>query len=85
MVPAAMLMMLIAGGMVVGTFLKLFADHRAFRRELRETKDQLETMLDIISTVAIDAGDQMRLDRIQRRLRGSDSSGAISPTEGDSR
>jgi uncharacterized protein (UPF0218 family) len=63
------IVLLIAGGLVVGAFLKLFSDHRAFRRELRETNQQLETVLDILSTVALEAGDAVRLDRVQRRVR----------------
>jgi hypothetical protein len=69
MVPVAILI-LIAGGLVVGAFLKLFSDHRAFRRELREVNEQLETVLDLLGTVALDPADSVRLDRVQRRVRG---------------
>jgi len=60
------------GGLVVGAFLKLFSDHRAFRRELRELNQQLETVLDILGTVALNSGDAVRLDRVQRRVRGAE-------------
>jgi hypothetical protein len=69
MVPAALLI-LMAGGLVVGAFLKLFADHRAFRRELRETQQQLETVLDLLSDVTLSAGDTVRLERVRRGLHG---------------
>ena len=74
MVPLGILL-LIAGGLVVGAFLKLFSDHRAFRRELRETNQQLETVLDILSTVALNPGDAVRLDRVQRRVRRAGGEG----------
>jgi hypothetical protein len=69
MIPLAFLI-LIAGALVAGALLKLFADHRAFRRELRDTQQQLETVLDLLSTVALSAGDEVRLDRVRRGLRG---------------
>ena len=68
MVPTALLL-LMAGGLVVGSFLKLFADHRAFRRQLREMEQQLETVLDVLGTVALNAGDTVRIDRVQRQVR----------------
>jgi len=68
MIPLAILV-LIAGGLMVGAFLKLFADHRAFRRELREVNQQLETVLDLLSTVALNPADAVRLDGVQRRVR----------------
>jgi hypothetical protein len=72
MVPLAILV-LIAGGLVVGAFLKLFSDHRAFRRELREVNQQLETVLDLLSTVPLNPADAVRLDRVQRQVRTKDS------------
>jgi hypothetical protein len=69
MIPSAILI-LIAGGLVVGAFLKLFSDHRAFRRELREVNQQLETVLDLLSTVSLNPADAVRLDSVQRRVRG---------------
>ena len=71
MVPLALLI-LIAAALVAGALLKLFADHRAFRRELRETQQQLETVLDLLSTVALSAGDEVRLDRVRRQLRSTE-------------
>jgi hypothetical protein len=71
MVPLAILI-LIAGGLVVGAFLKLFSDHRAFRRELREVNQQLETVLDLLSTVALNPADTVRLDRVRRQVRARD-------------
>jgi hypothetical protein len=68
MVPLALLV-LIAGALVAGALLKLFADNRAFRRELRETQQQLETVLDLLSDVALSAGDTVRLERVRRGLR----------------
>ena len=68
MVPMALLIVM-AGGLVAGAFLKLFADHRAFRRQLREVEQQLETVLDVLGTVALNAGDQVRIDRVQRQVR----------------
>jgi hypothetical protein len=68
MVPMALLIVM-AGGLVVGAFLKLFADHRAFRRQLREVEQQLETVLDVLGTVALNAGDTARIDRVQRQVR----------------
>ncbi len=70
MVPAALLI-LMSGGLVVGAFLKLFADHRAFRRELREVKQEMETVLDLVGDLALDAGDRRRFERARRRLRPS--------------
>ena len=74
MVPLALLF-LIAGALVAGALLKLFADHRFFRRELRETQQQLETVLDLLSTVALSAGDEVRLDRVRRQLRSTEEEG----------
>ena len=74
MIPLGLLILLI-GAVIAGAFLKLFADHRAFRRELREQREQLETVLDIVSTVALSAGDELRIQRVERALRPkSDSS-----------
>lgn len=67
MVPFGILLLLV-GGVVVGAFLKLFADHRAFRRELRELNQQLETVLDVVSTLTLDAGDSIRVQRVQRQV-----------------
>ena len=75
MIPLALLI-LIAGALVAGALLKLFADHRAFRRELRDTQQQLETVLDLLSTVVLTAGDEVRLDRVRRGLRSSTESAA---------
>ena len=69
MVPLALLI-LIAAALVAGALLKLFADHRAFRRELRETQQQLETVLDLLSDVTLSAGDTVRLERVRRGLHG---------------
>ena len=71
MIPLGILL-LIVGGLVVGAFLKLFSDHRAFRRELRETNQQLETVLDLLSTVALNPADTVRLDRVRRQVRARD-------------
>ena len=71
MVPLA-IVVLMAGGLVVGAFLKLFADHRAFRRELREVKQEMETVLDLVGDLALDAGDRLRFERARRRLRSPD-------------
>ncbi len=68
MIPLS-LAVLVVGGLVVGAFLKLFADHRAFRRELREVKQDLETVLELVGDVAMDAGDRVRFERARRRLR----------------
>jgi Flp pilus assembly protein TadB len=68
MVPLALLI-LIAAALVAGALLKLFADHRAFRRQLREVEQQLETVLDVLGTVALNAGDTARIDRVQRQVR----------------
>ena len=70
MVPLA-IVVLMAGGLVVGAFLKLFADHRAFRRELREVKQEMETVLDLVGDLALDAGDRLRFERARRRLRST--------------
>ena len=69
MVPLALLI-LIAAALVAGALLKLFADHRAFRRELRETQQQLETVLNLLSDVTLSAGDTVRLERVRRGLHG---------------
>jgi hypothetical protein len=63
------ILILLVGAVIAGAFLKLFADHRAFRRELREQREQLETVLDIVSTVALSAGDELRVRRVERSLR----------------
>ena len=68
MIPLAILI-LITGGLVIGAFLKLFSDHRAFRRELREVNQQLETVLDLLSTVSLGPVDAVRLDSVRRRVR----------------
>ena len=71
MVPLGILMLLVAA-VIAGAFLKLFADHRAFRRELREQREQLETVLDVLSTVSLSAGDEVRVQRVERSLRSRD-------------
>lgn len=63
------MVLLMAGGLVVGAFLKLFSDHRAFRRELREVNEQLDTVLDVVSTIAIDPASAIRIDRVSRRVQ----------------
>ncbi len=76
------LVLLMAGGMVVGAFLKLFADHRTFRNELKEQREQLDTVLDVLSTVALDASDSVRMDRVRRTRQLPDSIPDRSPADG---
>lgn len=72
MVPTAILV-LIAGGLIVGSFLKLFSDHRDFRRQLRDMNQELDTVLDVLSTVALSPGDSVRIEGVQRRLHKPES------------
>lgn len=66
MMPLA-IMTLIAGGAVVGAFLKLFSDHRAFRRQLTQLKEEQDILLEIVSTaVALPDADSARIARIER-------------------
>lgn len=69
MVPLAVLTVLV-GSVVAGAFLKLFADHRAFRRELREVNQQLETVLDVLGTLSLSAGDEIRVERVRKQVKG---------------
>lgn len=87
MVPTGILL-LMAGGLVVGAFLKLFSDHRAFRRELREVNEQLDTVLDVVSTIAIDPASAIRIDRVSRRvqrLRAESDANDRGPDDPDAR
>lgn len=69
MVPLA-IVVLVAGGAVVGAFLKLFSDHRDFRRQLAELKEEQDTLLDIVSTaVALPDADSARIARIERKRK----------------
>ena len=69
MVPLA-IVTLIAGGAVVGAFLKLFSDHRVFRRQLAELKEEQDILLDIVSTaVALPAADSARIARLERKRK----------------
>ena len=69
MLPMA-IVTLIAGGAVVGAFLKLFSDHRAFRRQLAELKQEQDILLDIVSTaVALPDADAARIARIERKRK----------------
>lgn len=69
MVPMA-IMILIAGGAIVGSFLKLFSDNRVFRRQLAELKEEQDILLDIVSTaVALPSADSARLARIERKRK----------------
>ena len=70
MVPLSILL-LMAGGLVVGAFLKLFSDNRAFRRELREVHEQLDSVLDLLGTLALNPADSIRLESAQRKLRAT--------------
>lgn len=77
MIPLGMLL-LTMGALVAGAFLKLFSDHRAFRRELREVNRQLEDVLDIVSSIALSPADEVRLSRVQRRAAlGRGREGAV--------
>ena len=69
MLPLA-IVTLIAGGAVVGSFLKLFSDHRAFRRQLAQLKEEQDILLDIVSTaVALPDADSARIARIERKRK----------------
>ena len=69
MMPLA-IVTLIAGGAVVGAFLKLFSDHRAFRRQLAQLKEEQDILLDIVSTaVALPDADSARIARIERKRK----------------
>ena len=69
MVPMA-IMILIAGGAIVGSFLKLFSDNRVFRRQLAELKEEQDILLDIVSTaVALPPADSARIARIERKRK----------------
>lgn len=69
MVPLA-IVVLVAGGVVVGAFLKLFSDHRVFRRQLAELKEEQDILLDIVSTaVALPDADSARIARIERKRK----------------
>lgn len=67
MIPLGILLIVI-GALLAGTILKLFSDHRQFRRELREVNQQLEDVLDIVATLALAPADEVRLARAQRRV-----------------
>ena len=69
MLPLA-IMTLIAGGAVVGSFLKHITDHRAFRRQLAQLKEEQDILLDIVSTaVALPDADSARIARIERKRK----------------